>query len=383
MSRRRWSLRARLALIAGTACAVTAVGVSSTAWLALRQSMLGQADHDLDRIVTGPLIDLTPVMLATLPTPSPVGNGDDLRIQLLDTDGTAHRPPGQPPLPFSAADRSGAAARDNTARYTAITDDGRFRILTVRRPDGRTLQVGRSLRTNDATLRRFELLMAVLAAGAAAAAVVVGRLVARAGLQPVNRLTDAAVTIAATQDLQHPIEVDGNDEIADLAQAFNTMLDAIARVRQAQKRLVEDAAHELCTPMTSLHTNIELLLRAGDRLAGADRDNLLRDLRRQSDDLGALIREIVSLARDDAVDDPVTSFDLADVVTATVERAKTRSPAVQFRLRIAPAPIVGRPAALERMVLNLLDNAVKFGPPTGPIEVEVITTSEKTSGGPK
>ncbi|GAA3451417.1 HAMP domain-containing sensor histidine kinase [Dactylosporangium matsuzakiense] len=372
---RRWSLRTRLAVIAGLALAVTAVAVCAGAWLALRQSLLTSADRDLDRVVQGPVAMLDEDLLRALPPSSPLSN-TDLRIQLLSPDGSTVRPAGQPGLPVTSADSAVAAGRADSARHTVSTPDGRYRVLTLRRAGGTTVQVGRSLRADDGTLRRFGLLMAGLAAFVAAGAALAGQVVAATGLRPINRLTTAATAVAATQDLQQPIDTAGDDEIARLAQAFNTMLAALQTARQAQQRLVEDAAHELRTPMTGLHTNLELLLKAGDRLEAADRDNLLRDLRAQSRELDHLVRELVTLARADAAEDPATDLDLADLAAATVERARARTPDARFELTTAPTPVHGRPAALERMVLNLLDNAVKFGPPGGPVHVRVTTTGE-------
>ena len=90
------------------------------------------------------------------------------------------------------------------------------------------------------------------------AAALAGWGVARNGLRPVRRLTHAAEDIARTEKLD-PIEVEGNDEIARLARAFNAMLAALSASRDRQRQLVADAGHELRTPLTSLRTNLDLL----------------------------------------------------------------------------------------------------------------------------
>ena len=95
----------------------------------------------------------------------------------------------------------------------------------------------------------------VVAAGMA------GWAVARNGLRPVRRLTTAVEEIARTEDLQ-PLPVEGDDEIARLATAFNQMLAALAASRDRQRQLVADAGHELRTPLTSLRTNLDLLSQA-------------------------------------------------------------------------------------------------------------------------
>ena len=96
------------------------------------------------------------------------------------------------------------------------------------------------------------------------AAALAGWGVARNGLRPVRTLTAAAEEIARTERLD-PIPVEGNDEIARLATAFNAMLSSLAASRDRQRQLVADAGHELRTPLTSLRTNLDLLAQAAAR----------------------------------------------------------------------------------------------------------------------
>ncbi len=102
------------------------------------------------------------------------------------------------------------------------------------------------------------MLLAVGGIGVVIAAIA-GGMVARTGLRPVGRLTEAAERVARTDDLR-PIPVFGSDELARLTEAFNMMLRALAESRDRQARLVADAGHELRTPLTSLRTNVELLM---------------------------------------------------------------------------------------------------------------------------
>lgn len=97
-------------------------------------------------------------------------------------------------------------------------------------------------------------------------AALAGWAVAANSLRPVRRLTAAVEHIAVTEDLT-PLHVEGDDEIARLANAFNATLEALAASRSRQRRLVADAGHELRTPLTSLRTNLDLLAQA-DRSGG-------------------------------------------------------------------------------------------------------------------
>ena len=118
--------------------------------------------------------------------------------------------------------------------------------------------------------------------------------------RPVRRLTSAVERIAVTEDLT-PLRVEGDDEVARLATAFNQMLLALGASRDRQRRLVADASHELRTPLTSLRTNLDLLRQAegNTALPPEARLELLDDVRGQIEELSALVGDLVELARDE------------------------------------------------------------------------------------
>jgi two-component system sensor histidine kinase MprB len=182
--------------------------------------------------------------------------------------------------------------------------------------------------------------------------------------------------IARTEDLR-PLPVEGDDEIARLATAFNQMLTALAASRDRQRRLVADAGHELRTPLTSLRTNIDLLSQAdaddgrGGGLPPEARAELLDDVRAQIEELTTLIGDLVELARDEPLTHVVEPADLAEVVDRALQRVRRRAPGVTFDVSTAPWWVVGEPAALERAVTNLLDNAAKWSPADGTVTVRV------------
>src|SRR5699024_1049370 len=117
-------------------------------------------------------------------------------------------------------------------------------------------------------------------------------------LRPVARLTEAAERVARTDDLR-PIPVTGDDELARLTAAFNTMLRALAESRDRQARLVADAGHELRTPLTSLRTNVELLMAAMKPGAPPLPDQEVADLRHgavaQIEELSTLVGDLIDL----------------------------------------------------------------------------------------
>jgi two-component system sensor histidine kinase MprB len=177
--------------------------------------------------------------------------------------------------------------------------------------------------------------------------------------------------------------VSGDDELARLTQSFNAMLGGLAESREQQRRLVADAGHELRTPLTSLRTNLELLIESSKpgspTLSPQDTAELYSDVRAQVDELTTLIGDLVELARQDTpqvVHEPV---ELVEVVERALDRARRRASGVRFDVALQPWTLLGDSSALERAVLNLLDNAVKFSPPDGVIGVTLRPLSDGTA----
>ena len=147
--------------------------------------------------------------------------------------------------------------------------------------------------------------------------------------------------------------------------------DALDQSVRAQRQLVADASHELRTPITSLRTNIEVLLEQGDQLTGEDRRRLLADVVEQTEELSTLIGDVIELARGDL---PITSAEdvrLDRVVDESLIRARRDFPHVRYESSLEPVLVEGIPERLHRAVNNLLDNAAHHSPQDGVIEVVV------------
>jgi two-component system sensor histidine kinase MprB len=136
---------------------------------------------------------------------------------------------------------------------------------------------------------------------------------------------------------------------------------------------VADASHELRTPVTSLRTNIEVLL-AGGQLGQEERRRLLADVVEQSEELTALVSDLIELARGDEPAEGTEDVRLDRVVEESVARARRNAPSLRFELRAQPVSVEGVAARLERAVNNLLDNATRHSPPGGTVEVDVDAT---------
>ncbi len=276
-------------------------------------------------------------------------------------------------LPVTSSDLAVASGQLGDATHTATGpgDIGAVRIYTVpvnTNQGPAALQVALPLKDVEHTLHQLALVLFLVAACGIGLALVLGYLVARSSLRPVERLTQAAEHVAATQDLEATIDVTGDDELARLAASFNAMLAALAASRHQQAQLVADAGHELRTPLTSLRTNIEVLLKMGD-LPEVDRQALLEDVTGQLGELTTLVGDLVELAREDEQQPEPQDLRLDEIVDRALERARRRAPTLRFTAHIERSMVRGQPALLERAVLNVLDNAAKWSPPGADVNV--------------
>jgi two-component system sensor histidine kinase MprB len=371
------ALRHRLTILtAGTVC-VTVVLISFVAYLALRSELRGKVDGALTAQyqqfrVTGNLF-ARPNLDYPLP---PARDGDPYGpVQVITPGGDVYTESADDlRVPIERADRAVAEGRAGTIMRDTKAGGVHLRVLTVPVRGG-AIQFVRSLRNVDATLSRLKLLLFFLCVAGTAFAAVLARLFSQRVIQPVTDLTAAAEHITQTEDLGRRIEVPGDDEVGRMAARFNTMLDTLEASRRAlddsvhaQRQLVADASHELRTPVTSLRTNIEVLL-AGGELPDDDRRRLLEDVRTETEELGALITDVIELARGDEPLSGVEEVQLDLLVSEALARAQRRRPNVAFRAELEPTVVAGLPARLGRAVDNLLDNAAKYSPEGGVVEV--------------
>jgi len=248
------------------------------------------------------------------------------------------------------------------------------RVLALHLTNGSSLLISKSLAPTGLVLKRLGTVLLIVGGLGVAVAAMAGGAVARAGLRPVARLTEAAERVARTDDLR-PIPVFGSDELARLTEAFNMMLRALAESRERQARLVTDAGHELRTPLTSLRTNVELLMASmapgAPRLPEEEMAGLRADVIAQIEELSTLVGDLVDLTRDDAgsiIHEPV---DMSDVVERSLERVRRRRNDIEFDVSVTGWQVYGDGGGLARAVLNLLDNAAKWSPPGGRVGIRL------------
>ncbi|MGW0294308.1 sensor histidine kinase [Streptomyces tuirus] len=388
-------IRSRLALLVAAAVAFAVAAVSVTCWFIVQGKLYDEIDNDLKSSV-GPLRpdDFQSLTDNCRQTPSDtlgMGTRPKSYGQLVRVDGKVCLFPSstaqvqvrgedkavaKDPVPNQGQIRDGTDNDGNKLRVLAtavVIKDG---PLTQGVAADYSLVVALPLKGTQSTLNELALILLLVSGVGVLGAGAAGLAVARAGLRPVDKLTEAVEHVARTEDLhiRIPVADDSEDEIARLSRSFNSMTSALASSQELQQQLIADAGHELRTPLTSLRTNIELLTRSeetGRPIPEADRKALLASVKAQMTELAALIGDLQELSRPDTGQHAGRTQIVAwhDTVESALRRARLRGPELTITADVQPWFVRAEPSALERAVVNILDNAVKFSPEGGTIEV--------------
>jgi two-component system sensor histidine kinase MprB len=401
----RWAgapLRTRLTAAAALTATLAIFAVVAVAYVAVRHELLADLDTQLRHQAKE--VHATPATLEQLengvPTSySPVINistqfGEGVGyIQSVNATGGRSVNTHGPVLPVSTADVDVARSGGSALRDTYVNGK-HVRMYTFAFPiklaDGSVeqyaVQLALPLTAVDHQLHKVAIALLFLVLAGLALASVGTWLVVRRTMRPVATLTEAAEQIAETRDLTTRIEDYGEDELGRLASTFNMMLDALERSLNQQRQLILDASHELRTPLASLRTNVEVLNDV-ERLTVSQRQSLLAGIVTQLDELTGLVADVVELARGEAQPGALENISFDDLVAHAVDRARRYWPNLIFQLDLDPAVVRGVPTRLDRAVANLLDNAGKFSPPGGEVEVSlsaqgVLTVADHGPGVP-
>ncbi len=370
------SFRARLAVATALAVAIAVALAAVIAYAVVRNELRSEVDDALGGRVE--VISRVPMQAVEarpgqffLRIPGPALGEAGGYVQVVASDGTTIRPEGAD-LALPTGDRALAVASGEQGRFFSDAEVGgvHMRMLTEPAGNGYAIQVARPLTEVDDTLARTRTLLILVALAGIGLAGALGLVVARAALAPVRRLTATTEEVTETGDLTRRIDVRGRDELNRLAASFNTMLAALEESARSQRQFVADASHELRTPLTSLRTNIEVLAR-DESMAEEERERLLGDVVEQLEEMSALITELVELAREEQEAPEGEDVRLDLVAAEAVERARRNRPSVTFELDAEETLVHGVPGQIERAISNLLDNAAKWSPNGGPVEVDV------------
>ncbi|MGW6685816.1 sensor histidine kinase [Streptomyces sp. NPDC054961] len=383
-------LRSRLALLVAVAVALAVAAVASISWFMVRTQLNEQLNSSLRSTNARAQASQTLNRLGCQEkVPGPFENNLSAQVQIVLPAGGRCWVDGKNTLPVTAYDLEVSKGQRGAVMYDSRTTDGTpVRVYTqpVELTSGPGVQnaaisVAKPLSDVDKPLSTLAWVLVLVCGIGVVGAGAAGLWVARTGLRPVDELTGAVEHIARTEDLTVRIPDEGDDEIARLSRSFNSMTAALASSQERQAQLIADAGHELRTPLTSLRTNIELLARSeqtGRAIPPEDRKELLASVKAQMTELASLIGDLQELSRPDAAaPGPLGVVALHEIAGTALSRARLRGPELEFTSDLAPWYVRGEAAALERAVVNVLDNAVKFSPPGGRVAV-VLRAGELT-----
>jgi two-component system sensor histidine kinase MprB len=361
------SLRRRITAAVALAVATVAVTLGVTGYLTTRSHLIGEVRHQLlGRVYQllqskthGPAVPAAPAL-----------GGAPGYFQFVYPNGRVRVPEG------------GSAQLPADARVLRIAKQGRGSFFTTARVHGVDLevytvgdadahyaiQVALPLTEIDSAVHELSLTYSLLVGGGVLLAGLLGAGIARTALAPIRRFANETQEVTSALDRPRRLEETGAAELRELAISFNRTLDALERSIQAQRHLILDASHELRTPMAALRSNIQIFLEA-HRLPAEERTGLQDAIVAELDELTQLVADVVDLARGSTTSEHTEPIELHDIVKEAVARAQRRAPELAFSLELEPTEIVNAPERVSRAVTNLIDNACKWSPPGGRIEV--------------
>jgi signal transduction histidine kinase len=393
------SLRTRLTLWYGALLAVTLLIFSGLVYFTLQQNLSSSMDERLTlradqlRREVGPSIGnlLSPEDVAPgVQLQSTLGEfvGTGVYVQLLNQKAAVIATPPNlvgEQLPVPASSRS-AMLEDRPIFDTVPISGGNASVRLLTEPlhlNGTgevvgAVQVAESLTPSENTMSAVARLLLSAGLGALLIAVVVGWLLTRAALSPVFRITDTARHIAATGDYRQRLHVTPprfghGDELFFLASTFNDMIARLEHMLESQRRLLADTSHELRNPITIIRGNLALLRRP--TVPEPSRNEAIVEAEEEAARMGRLVGDLLLLARADAGDMPSFQHervDLGELATEVVEQALPQAGTRVLSVNSDPRCIVlGDRDRLKQLLANLVENAIRYTPAGGTVEVSV------------
>lgn len=324
---------------------------------------------------------LSPALLASLDVSGPQLFGADLAIY----DATGTLVAGQP-LPDAAPTSGVMDGRDHGAAtfQTIPTPAGRLRGHTMPLlANGATvgyIQSRVSLVALDGAIARFRMLLLAATTGGLLVAGAGSLVTATRALRPIADVTETARAIALSRGFGRRLEpIPRHDELGELVQTFNEMLGSLDAAYQAQRRFIDDAAHELRAPVTSITGNLDLLARARD-LPASEQEAVLADVHAEAERLGRLVNDLLALARADAGQKIAFTYVHLDQVVVEGVRAM-RPLAGDVALGIAtlePVVVDGDSDRLKQLLVILIENALRYTPAGGHVWVSLRRQAGET-----
>ena len=244
------------------------------------------------------------------------------------------------------------------------------------------VQVGTSMESIEETLHRFLILLIVAMPIALAVSLAAGWFLAGRALRPVDAITLAAQRIAAGDLSQRLTMSTAADEIGRLASTFNDMIGRLDASFQQIRRFTSDASHELRTPLTVMKGETELVLRRPRLLE--DYRSVLESNLEEIDRMTHVVDELLFLSRTDMGEVKMESMPVVlESLVEDIHRQATllgQDRNIEVVLgTVMPAVVLGDELRLRELLLNLVENAVKYSHPGGKVEIALVTDSQQAN----
>ena len=388
------SIRVRLTIWYVGLLAIVLLGFSLLLYATLSRSLMAEMDRNLrtqaEHIVEFASRDALIRLVAGVPgLPDPLDpfSSPDIFVQVSDVYGRirswSNNLQGKT-IPLDAAVLTRVLQGEPDIR-TVRVEDTRLRVYSIpivlENQIIGVLQVAASLHPIDTTRQQLATFLMVGTVLTLSLAAVIGVFMARSALQPIDEIIRTARRISRTKDLARRIEtVRTQDEVGRLAETFNEMLDRIQQLFQAQQRFIADISHELRTPLTTIRGNLDLLRRLVRRLAehapAPQKEHLeacLDDIQSETERMARLINDLLLLAQADAgITIQRVPVELDTLLLDVYRQARVIADGVQVSLGHEDQAIIpGDPDRLRQLLMNLVDNAIKYTPEGGRVTLSL------------
>jgi heavy metal sensor kinase len=272
----------------------------------------------------------------------------------------------------------GAGARRQGPSYRTLAVAGhrhKVRLLSMPAGDNGVIEIGTSLLGTEIILERYRETFGIALAVMLVCGGLFGFLLARKAMAGVQRVTDTATRIGRHDLGRRVPPAHEGREINALANAFNAMLERIESLLNELQQITDNVAHELRTPITRIRGMAETTLQTGQRID--EFREMAATVIDGCDDLMEMVGTMLEIAKADSgvAELDIAAFDFCGIVAEAVDlftpMAEDKGVAIQWGNPSRPAPVSGDHKRLQRVVANLLDNAVKYTPAGGTVSLTV------------
>ena len=239
------------------------------------------------------------------------------------------------------------------------------------------VQVATSIQTVEQSSEMLLLVMFIATVISVVAAVILSLWFSGRALQPIDDIAQAAANIARADDLSTRMSWDGPmDELGRLSSVFNHMMGRLEHLFSVQQRFVGDVSHELRTPLTAIKGNVEIIRRYGMDASALDA------IHSETERMSRMVNDLLLLARAEYGEIRVDfePMHLDRLALQVYEQSQMLITDRQLRLklgRMEPTQMHGNTDRIKQLIINLINNAIKFTPDGGQIEVSVFTDKEQ------